>query len=702
MYLKQLSLSNFRQFGVNENEEPGVTVDFNPNMNVLVGENDSGKTAIIDAIRYLLGSISEDYEKIQEEDFYSATKDFHSTFFYIEGIFVELSEKEAGAFLEWLSFDTEGNYQLRVSLKVEKKVSDNGKEYLDKKVQAGDKVFESRLSSQAREFLKTTYLKPLRDASNELKPGYRSRLAHILKAHPAFTIDQQNGQDHELVSTMKEANENIEKFFEKEYDYGRSLVSDIEKLLSDFHDAADQSKSRSKFSVSKTDLSSILKRLSLDTEDINLGLGNLNLLFIAAELLLLNTNKTDQIIGPQITLIEEIEAHLHTQSQIRLIKYIEEELERNGINNQYILTSHSSNLVASIDPRNIILINNSISYSFQKEFTELDDNDYSFLERFLDSTKSNLFFAKANIFVEGESEMLLLPAIANLIGHPLHKNGISIVNVRGTSFERYVKLYSRSILWRDGLGRPSIDKPLSVVTDIDVKPWEYYTFEGKEEAIFSIDNESELEQVLSFCSEEYDEVIPEHIGVEYATLKKLAKGFNLVIDDYHEDKIKQIVKKDITPDYIASKESEKKENLVDKYSQYDANVKICIAPKWTLEYSLALSVLAPYLLDSIQEIRYKKPYVGKKYEIYQELRARIDQNPGDPVIAYEIFKPVSDKNVSKAEVAQLLAIKLNDLMGDISLAESLRDKILNDENLKYLVNAITFSSNLEVSQGVTR
>ncbi|SHN24205.1 ATP-dependent nuclease [Gracilibacillus kekensis] len=696
MYLKQLSLSNFRQFGVNENEEPGVTVDFNPNMNVLVGENDSGKTAIIDAIRYLLGSISEDYEKIQEEDFYSKTKDVHSTFFYIEGIFVELSEKEAGAFLEWLSFDAEGNYQLRVSLKVEKKVNDNGKEYLDKKVQAGDKVFETRLNSQAREFLKTTYLKPLRDASSELKPGYRSRLAHILKAHPAFAIDEQSGQDHELVLTMKEANENIEKFFEKEYYHGRSLVSDIEKLLSDFHDVADQSKSRSKFSVSKTDLSSILKRLSLDTEDINLGLGNLNLLFIAAELLLLNTNETEQVIGPQITIIEEIEAHLHTQSQIRLIKYIEEELKKNGINNQYILTSHSSNLAASIDPRNIILMNNLISYPFQEDFTELDDDDYSFLERFLDSTKSNLFFAKGIIFVEGESEMLLLPALANLIGHPLHKNGISIVNVRGTSFERYVKLYSRSELWREGLGRPSIDKPLSIVTDVDVKPWEYYAFEGKEEAIFSINNEEELEQVLCFCSEEYDDIIPEHMGVEYATLKQLAKEFNFVIDEDRKDKIKQIVKKDISPNYISKIEGEKKERLVDKYSQYDANVKTCIAPKWTLEYSIALSVLAPYLLESIQEIRYKQPYVGKKHEIYQDLKTRIHQNPGDPLIAYEIFKPVNDKNVSKAEVAQLLAIKLNDLTGDISLAESLRDEILNDENLNYLVNAIKFSSNIDV------
>ncbi|WP_440971222.1 AAA family ATPase [Peribacillus frigoritolerans] len=199
---------------------------------------------------------------------------------------------------------------------------------MERKVQAGEKIFESRLTSQAKEFLKTTYLKPLRDASNELKPGFRSRLAHILKAHPAFKKEANDEVEHKLVLTMREANEQVEDFFQEEYKDGRSLVKDLELLLSDFHDVADQSKSRSKFSVSHTDLTSILKRLSLDTEDINLGLGNLNLLFIATELLLLNSSSEDNLIGPQITLIEEIEAHLHTQSQIRLIKFLEEELKK--------------------------------------------------------------------------------------------------------------------------------------------------------------------------------------------------------------------------------------------------------------------------------------------------------------------------------------------------------------------------------------
>ena len=426
-----------------------------------------------------MGSVSDNFEKIKQEDFYSYSKDHYSDYFYIDGTFEGLADKEAGAFLEWLSFDEHNNFLLRVCLRVEKKKNDNGQEYIDRKLLAGEKDYESRLDGKARDILKTTYLKPLRDASSELKPGFRSRLTHILKAHPAFKQND-DGSVHKLVEAMEETNKKVEDFFKEEYSEGHSLIEDIERLLGDFYDSADNSKSKARFTVSRTDLTSILRKLSLDTEDVNLGLGNLNLLFIATELLLLNNNLDDQqIIGPQVTLIEEIEAHLHTQAQIRLIKFLEEELERTNNRNQFILTSHSSNLVASIDPKNIIMINNKMAYPLHEKYTRLDSSDYGFIERFLDSTKSNLFFAKGLIFVEGDSEMLLLPALANLIGYPLHKNGISLVNVGGTSFERYIKLFSRSELWTNQMGYSSIDLPISIITDLDVRSWSYYEYEGE-------------------------------------------------------------------------------------------------------------------------------------------------------------------------------------------------------------------------------
>lgn len=691
MYLKSLSLTNFRQFGSKDSNMPSTTIFFNPNFNVLVGENDSGKTAIIDAIRYLLGTVSDNFEKIQQEDFYCYSKDKYSEFFYIEGIFEGLSDKEAGAFLEWLSFDENNNYQLRVCLRVEKKKNDNGQEYIERKLLAGEKDYETRLDSKARELLKTTYLKPLRDASTELKAGFRSRLTQILKAHPAFRQEDEN-TEHKLVAAMEEANKKIEEFFEEEYSDHRSIIQDIERLLSYFYDTADQSKSKAKFTVSRTDLTSILRKLSLETEEINLGLGNLNLLFIATELLLLNNHLEEeleyQVIGPQITLIEEIEAHLHTQAQIRLIKFLEEELERTNNQHQFILTTHSSNLVASIDPKNIIMIRNKVAFPLQEKYTRLDSEDYAFIERFLDATKSNLFFAKGLIFVEGDSEMLLLPAIANLIDYPLHKYGISLVNVRGTSFERYIKLFSRSELWTEKLGLPSINLPISIITDLDVKPWSYYKYEGKQKDIFSISNQEEMEKVLKYCKESKEDIFLEYIGHEFSTINKLANAFGITINKENEKSISQIVQKDITEDYIKSISQEKINKIKEKYSTYDINLNICIAPEWTLEYCLALSPLAHLLLEAIQEVRYKQPYTGKNKVAFDKLKSKIKEGAIDELTAYEIFKPVNDKIVSKAEVAQTLAIKINEIVKDDSKKIEFKKKVLEDEKLNYLISAI--------------
>lgn len=54
MYLSTLKLWNFRKYNEGPDGKPGLVVHFHEGVNVLIGENDSGKTAIVDAIRYVL------------------------------------------------------------------------------------------------------------------------------------------------------------------------------------------------------------------------------------------------------------------------------------------------------------------------------------------------------------------------------------------------------------------------------------------------------------------------------------------------------------------------------------------------------------------------------------------------------------------------------------------------------------------------
>ena len=70
-------------------------------------------------------------------------------------------------------------------------------------------------------------------------------------------------------------------------------------------------------------------------------------------------------------------------------------------------------------------------------------SSYRFLERFLEATRANLFFAKGVILVEGDAENLLRPTIAYIIGRPFHRYGVSIVNVGSTAYKRYADIFKR-------------------------------------------------------------------------------------------------------------------------------------------------------------------------------------------------------------------------------------------------------------------
>lgn len=74
-------------------------------------------------------------------------------------------------------------------------------------------------------------------------------------------------------------------------------------------------------------LKAILESLSLSAAEIHPGLGELNLLFIAAELLLL---QHDDNGGLHLALIEELDVHLHPQAQFRLIQYLQKEYNKSG------------------------------------------------------------------------------------------------------------------------------------------------------------------------------------------------------------------------------------------------------------------------------------------------------------------------------------------------------------------------------------
>ena len=140
-------------------------------------------------------------------------------------------------------------------------------------------------------------------------------------------------------------------------------------------------------------------------------------------------------------MIEEPEAHIHAQRQLKLIQSLEEESEKG--NRQTIITTHSPLLASVVKLSNIVIVKSGKVYSLEKEQTKLDEDDYLYLEKYLDATKANLFFARSVIIVEGPGEALLLPTLSKLLGCNFTDYGTSLVDVRSTGLRRYARIFQR-------------------------------------------------------------------------------------------------------------------------------------------------------------------------------------------------------------------------------------------------------------------
>ena len=460
MYLSNLKLWNFRKFGdisPVDMDKPNLNLNFTTGINVLIGENDSGKSAIIDSIKITLKTHSFEWFRLDWDDFYDGSERLR-----IELRFDNLSDEEAKNFTEWLGWIGEGDEAkpfLRLIYDASRNLNDR---YIyPTEIKAGVDESGYQLTAEAREYLKTTYLKPLRDAKSELIPRKNSRLTQILQGHEAF---KGKGEDHRLVSLFRDFNEEVKNYFVGKNKEGEDLEgedlkgSELKKEIDRFIEAFYEANKESNFGVLGNNLKNILEKLELSIKDeLNPGLGTLNRLFMASELLHLQKKNWS---GLRLGLIEELEAHLHPQAQMQIIEALQNEK-----NIQLILTTHSPNLASKLNLENLIICNDNNAFPMGTAYTELDSDNYKFLEKFLDTTKANLFFAKGVILVEGWAEEILIPSIAKAIGINLTEKGISIVNIGNTGFDHYSKVYLRK-------EKPYMTIPVAVITDSDIREYE--------------------------------------------------------------------------------------------------------------------------------------------------------------------------------------------------------------------------------------
>lgn len=413
MYIKNIQISNFRKIKT-------LKLDFNKHLNFIIWENDSWKTALIDWLKLVLWTISNDYIKLENDDFNDTSKDI-----IIELVIVWFDEEQQIKFLDWW-WEWEW---IKLKFRAEKKWDRIFSKVLAWPIESEEDG--KYLESDIKELLNSVYLKPLRDAENDLNAWKNSRLSKILLWHKYFKWKE---RWHDLIEKFERLNNEIKNYFGRPQGWESDVINQI--INNHFEEFMWENKNVS-IDTWKPDLQNILEKLSLEFENNKKPwLWTSNLLFIASELLLLHERTKSWL---WIALIEELEAHIHPQKQLTLIDYLQKKSREEDI--QIFITSHSPNIASKVDLHNIIICKDAIFYPLKNWKTKLEEKDYKFLKRFLDVTKADLFFAKWLIFVEWIAEAILIPTIAELFDINLNRKWISIINLNGLSFERYLKVF---------------------------------------------------------------------------------------------------------------------------------------------------------------------------------------------------------------------------------------------------------------------
>lgn len=446
MFLKKFTIKNFRCI-------KDLTLELNEGLNILVGENNSGKTAIIDALRLCL-SYGNQFREI-----YVSLSDFHIDNQQLNAALPEIEfhayfevndPKETGPFNEILAVNDQGKGELQLHFRYFAEER-NGLKRIKYKVWGGEKEGQ-HIPPEVLDLFYFIYLGALRDAVQGLRPVRGNRLGELFQ-NLQTDEESQNQLTQRLHNALKEADEwqtliktgkqKVNEHLKEATIEGKLPEIKIDFLPFEFRKVVDNLRLQLPVYTDEQVEENEGEQQYFDLYQN--GLGYNNLIYTAIVLGDLQRKKELERETYVALLIEEPEAHLHPQLQNTFFEYLNK-LKSAGF--QVFTTSHSPTITAKADLNSLIVLHtyeNKIR-SFSVKHSALSDDNKKYLQKFLDVTKSQLFFAKGVILVEGIAEALLLPIFSRMFGeeYSLEKRGVEIVNLNGVAFAHFGKLFNTS------------------------------------------------------------------------------------------------------------------------------------------------------------------------------------------------------------------------------------------------------------------
>lgn len=421
IYIEKLYIEGFKKFHKFE-------IDFNPNMNIIVGENESGKSTILEAIQIVLN-----------QDYKNADKTILRELFNVEMI----KDFKKNPSIKSLP-------RILIEMKLHMDSKDNGAEYFygenntSKNLEYGisfECSFDIELGLSLIPTINSGKI-PYEYYSFKWSTYCGLPYVSIRKPFESIFIDTSKGDKLNSFNYFNRSLFNSTYTDDAKLNAKNVFGNGLDELFNNLNlDKIDDKRS---FGINnkKVILESILTIYENDIPLENKGSGMESL--IKTQIALNKKSKLDVI------LIEEPENHLCSTNLNLMLNEIDNKKE----NAQVILTTHNNLIASRLNLNNVIWINNNNSYSLKN----VNENTSKFFVKADGNSFLQMLLAKKIVFVEGATEYLLLPSIyKKTTGRTLEEDGIAIISCNGISYKRYLSIAK------------DLDKRIAVITDNDKK-----------------------------------------------------------------------------------------------------------------------------------------------------------------------------------------------------------------------------------------
>lgn len=423
-YIKQLSLRGFKKFET-------LDIVFDKDVNIIVGENESGKSTILEAINIVLNQQYKNLDKYIVKDLINSNQiecfKNDPTVDKLPQVAIELRFEFATCREPYIYYGEHnlcgcGNddYGILFECKFDGEAYED---LLRTEIESGEIPYEYYIMTWTT-FQGTSYKvmkKPLSsifidtsitDTSNSF--NYFNRALFNAKYTDAERMKAKNKFRHDIEAAFK--NIGLEQIDETRNFGTNSKKLIFESVISVFDEG-------------------------IPLENKGSGMENLIKTQIALDK---RKSKLD------VVMIEEPENHLCHANLMKMLAEIEKKISTA----QLIITTHSNMIASRLNLNNVIWICeesamrlNSVDGKVAEFFVKADDNNFL-----------QLLLSKKAILVEGATEYLLLPWIyLKVTGRNIEEDGISVISCNGISYKNYLEIALKT------------EKKVAVITDNDKK-----------------------------------------------------------------------------------------------------------------------------------------------------------------------------------------------------------------------------------------